>query len=282
VASNSETLFADPPVRTVNRSIDSIEATLGDLTLRGVPKAHEADWHSNPHRGVGKNASASDNVLDSCPKKSGAASDTGRPIGGAVKRTFDFVSALAAIAALLPVFLIVSGAIYADCPGPVLFRHRRIGFGGKEFACLKFRTMVIDAEQALQEHLARNEEARREWLTTHKLLNDPRITWFGRLLRQSSLDELPQLFNVLAGKMSIVGPRPIVAEEVSFYRGHFSDYASARPGLTGLWQISGRNRTSYPQRVAYDVEYLRNWSFLRDVRIIFATGMHVWEGNGAY
>jgi exopolysaccharide production protein ExoY len=168
------------------------------------------------------------------------------------------------------------------CPGPVLFRQRRVGFDAREFTCLKFRTMAIDAERALREYLEHNEDARREWQTTHKLRNDPRITGFGRFLRRSSLDELPQLFNVLLGDMSIVGPRPIVAEEAPLYQEHFIDYTNARPGLTGLWQISGRNTTSYPQRVAYDVEYLRNWSFSRDMRIILATAVHVWEGNGAY
>ena len=142
--------------------------------------------------------------------------------------------------------------------------------------------MAVDAERALREYLANNEDARREWETTYKLRNDPRITAFGRFLRRSSLDELPQFFNVLMGHMSIVGPRPIVAEEIPLYREHFDDYANARPGLTGLWQVSGRNTTSYPQRVAYDVAYLRNWSFIRDIRIILATVTHIWEGNGAY
>jgi exopolysaccharide production protein ExoY len=205
-----------------------------------------------------------------------------RPVGGAVKRVFDVVAAFSAIIMLLPMFVILCVAVYAQCPGPVLFCQRRIGFSRREFTCLKFRTMVADAERALREYLANDEDARREWLTTHKLRNDPRITAFGRFLRRSSLDELPQLFNVLMGHMSIVGPRPIVAEEVLLYREHFDDYTSARPGLTGLWQISGRNKTSYPQRVAYDVEYLRNWSFIRDMQIILATFTHVWEGNGAY
>ena len=113
---------------------------------------------------------------------------------------------------------------------------------------------------------------------THKLRNDPRITALGRFLRRSSLDELPQFFNVLMGHMSIVGPRPIVPEEIPLYGEHFADYASIRPGLTGLWQISGRNTTSYQQRVAFDVEYAHNRSFSRDIRIILATVMHVWEG----
>jgi exopolysaccharide production protein ExoY len=283
VASNSESLFAESPIQTASRSVDDrIGPTPADLTPRCGPKAQQAHRPSSYNRGDGKAAATSGRLFASLAKTGIAAPDSSRPVGGAAKRMFDLVSAVAAVAALLPLFLIVCGVVYAESPGPVLFRHRRIGFGGEEFVCLKFRTMVIDAEQALREHLAHDEQARREWLTTHKLRHDPRVTWFGRFLRQSSLDELPQLFNVLAGKMSIVGPRPIVAEEVSFYRGHFSDYASARPGLTGLWQISGRNRTSYAQRVAYDVEYLRNWSFKRDMRIIAATGMHVWQGSGAY
>jgi lipopolysaccharide/colanic/teichoic acid biosynthesis glycosyltransferase len=160
----------------------------------------------------------------------------------------------------------------------VLFRHRRIGWGGREFSCLKFRTMQVDAERRLKEYLAANPNARREWLINHKLRNDPRITPFGGFLRRSSFDELPQLFNVLRGDMSLVGPRPIVQEEVAKYQEHFAKYASCRPGLTGLWQISGRNTTSYSERVAYDLEYLRNWSMLRDIWIMIATPLHLIDG----
>jgi exopolysaccharide production protein ExoY len=272
VASDSETLFVDTPVRDFARSIedealrDLSQADTDKLSYSSSAVEHRASAANRPYRG----------------KYDSVEAQASRPVGGPVKRMFDLVAALAAIAALLPLFAIVCVAVYVECPKAVLFRQRRIGFDGREFTCLKFRTMAVNAERALHEYLASNEDARREWQTTHKLRNDPRITEFGRFLRRSSLDELPQLLNVLMGDMSIVGPRPIVAEEVPLYREHFVDYANARPGLTGLWQVSGRNTTSYPQRVAYDVEYLRNWSFSRDMQIIFATAMHVWEGNGAY
>jgi lipopolysaccharide/colanic/teichoic acid biosynthesis glycosyltransferase len=134
----------------------------------------------------------------------------------------------------------------------------------------------------LSQFRASNAEAREEWKSHHKLKNDPRITPVGQFLRRTSLDELPQLFNVLVGHMSIVGPRPIVEAEVEKYQEHFAVYAAGRPGLTGLWQVNGRNTTTYEQRVAYDVEYLRNWSFFRDIRIILITVVHVIEGNGAH
>ena len=205
-----------------------------------------------------------------------------RPIGGTVKRAFDFFAAVAAIIALLPLLLGCCLLVAATSQGPVLFRHRRLGFGGREFNCLKFRTMEVDAESRLQEYLARDPDARREWEASHKLRNDPRITPVGQFLRRSSLDELPQLFNVLVGQMSIVGPRPIVEAEIEKYQEQFVVYAGGRPGLTGLWQVKGRNTTTYSERIAYDVEYLRNWSLFRDVWIIFITVAHVIEGTGAY
>jgi exopolysaccharide production protein ExoY len=274
-------LFVDTPVRDFDRLIEN-EATLSDLRHGVNARVADADKLSSSCSSIGSSVSAANRVYQDGSETDDVESQVRHPVGGAVKRIFDIVAAVAAIAALLPMFAIVCVAVYVECPGPVLFRQRRIGFDGREFTCLKFRTMAIDAERALRDYLANNEDARREWQTTHKLRNDPRITGFGRFLRRSSLDELPQLFNVLMGHMSIVGPRPIVGEEISRYREHFGDYVSARPGLTGLWQVSGRNTTSYPQRVAYDVEYLRNWSFSRDMQIILATATHVWEGNGAY
>lgn len=206
----------------------------------------------------------------------------GRPVGGPVKRVFDVAIALAAIVALVPLFIQCFLMVFATSRGPVLFRHRRIGFGGREFDCLKFRTMVPDGERRLYEHLASNPSAHQEWNHLHKLRDDPRITPLGQFMRQSSLDELPQLFNVLKGDMSIVGPRPIVSDEIKKYDQHFSLYTNARPGITGLWQVSGRNRTTYPQRVAYDVEYVRNWSLVRDIRIVFVTVARIVHGHGAY
>ena len=204
------------------------------------------------------------------------------PVGGRTKRTFDIVVSLFAIIALLPLFAGCAIAIWASSPGPVLFMHRRIGYRGRSFGCLKFRTMVVDAEQRLQDHLASNPEARREWLATHKLRNDPRIIPFGRFMRKSSLDELPQLFNVLRGEMSMVGPRPIVEEEVGKYEHEFSIYVGSRPGMTGLWQIRGRNKTTYAERVAYDTTYIRTWSLLNDLKILVATIRHVVDTDGAY
>jgi exopolysaccharide production protein ExoY len=208
--------------------------------------------------------------------------DNGRPLGGPIKRAVDIILALAAIVMLIPLFAGCALAVFVTSPGPILFRHRRLGYGGRQFSCLKFRTMEVDADRRLQEYLASDPDARREWNTTHKLRNDPRVTIFGQLMRRSSLDELPQLFNILKGDMSMVGPRPIVEAEVEKYQEHFGLYAAGRPGLTGLWQIKGRNSTTYAERVAYDVEYRRNWSLVRDVKIIFATVAHVFHGRGAY
>lgn len=210
-----------------------------------------------------------------------AVSET-RPVGGVAKRTFDVVFALAAIVLLFPLFVGCCLAVLATSPGPILFRHRRVGHGGRDFVCLKFRTMEVDAERRLRELLDRDPSARREWQTSHKLRNDPRVTPFGQHMRRTSLDELPQLLNVLKGDMSLVGPRPIVEAEVEKYQEHFGTYAAGRPGLTGLWQIKGRNTTTYAERVAYDVEYQRNWSFMGDVKIVLATVIHVFSGRGAY
>jgi exopolysaccharide production protein ExoY len=206
----------------------------------------------------------------------------GGPIGGTPKRAFDVIFAFLAIVLFLPLFAGCCLVVLATSPGPILFRHTRIGRNGREFSCLKFRTMVADAEQKLQEYLAGNPDARREWEACHKLREDPRVTTFGQMMRRSSLDELPQLFNVLKGDMSLVGPRPIVAEEIAKYKEHFGLYTMARPGLTGLWQVSGRNATSYSQRVAYDVRYLRSWSMFQDIRIMLATAWHVIDRSGAY
>ena len=203
------------------------------------------------------------------------------PIGGRTKRLVDLVAAATALFFFSPLFLCVWLLVRAIDGGPVFFRHRRVGFGGREFVCLKFRTMVVDAERKFELHLATDPKAAREWRETHKLQNDPRVTRLGRLLRRSSLDELPQLLNILKGEMSLIGPRPIVVEEIPKYRDHFHVYISARPGLTGLWQVKGRNETTYAQRVAFDVDYLRNWSFLRDVTIVAMTGKRVLDGRGA-
>lgn len=172
------------------------------------------------------------------------------------KRTLDVAFVLVTIAFTLPVILICAALVARDGHFP-FFGHTRVGKDGKEFKCWKIRTMVPDAQQKLQEHLATCPEARAEWDATRKLKNDPRIIRFGRFLRKSSLDELPQIFNVLLGQMSIVGPRPVVREELAYYDKGQAAYLAMRPGITGLWQVSGRNDATYEQRVAYDIAYYR-------------------------
>lgn len=198
------------------------------------------------------------------------------------QRLFDIVGALVIIAFFLPLILIISLAVAVTSPGPVLFRQRRIGRGGSPFQCWKFRTMVIDAEERLVDLLTRDPEARAEWNRDHKLRSDPRITLVGNLLRKSSLDELPQLLNVLQGTMSLVGPRPIVLAECERYGRYFADYCSVRPGITGLWQISGRNDVSYRRRIAYDVIYSRRHSIALNFKILALTLPCVALQKGAY
>jgi len=190
--------------------------------------------------------------------------------------------AFAALIFLAPLMAAVAIAIRLSGPGPVLFAHERVGLGGRHFACLKFRTMRCDGEAVLARHLAARPEARAEWEATRKLRYDPRVTGLGAFMRKTSLDELPQLFNVLRGEMSIVGPRPIVAAESGMYRRYFSEYCAVRPGITGLWQISGRNDTSYRRRVACDVAYVRAKSTGTDLRIMAMTVPVILTARGAY
>jgi exopolysaccharide production protein ExoY len=190
--------------------------------------------------------------------------------------------ALLLVLFLLPLMILVAIAIALGDPGPIVFKHRRIGRNGAHFYCYKFRTMVIDAETRLADLLARDPVACDEWLRDHKLRNDPRITPLGLFLRRSSLDELPQLFNVLRGEMNLVGPRPIVDGEISRYGRRFRDYCAAKPGLTGLWQVTGRNDTTYRRRVALDSVYVRRRSPLLDLWIIALTVPAVLSRNGSY
>lgn len=194
-----------------------------------------------------------------------------RPIGGLTKRALDIAVASVALVLLAPLLLLVALLIRLTMGSPVIFSHARLGYGGRSFACLKFRTMVNDADTALQDHLVHNSAAREEWQIDRKLRIDPRVTRLGSILRRSSIDELPQLFNVLMGQMSCVGPRPIVAEEIPRYGLAWEDYTKASPGMTGLWQVSGRNRLSYRTRVALDRRYVRRWSAMRDVWILVRT-----------
>ncbi|WP_236045437.1 MULTISPECIES: sugar transferase [Pseudooceanicola] len=187
-----------------------------------------------------------------------------------VKRVFDLVLALMLLPVLLPVIAVLWILIRRD-GGPGFFGHRRLGHNGKSFRCWKIRTMVVDAEARLTQHLANNPEAAEEWKRDQKLTNDPRITKLGHLLRATSLDELPQIWNVLKGEMSFVGPRPITRDEIRRYGKSRVAYLSMRPGLTGLWQVSGRNDVTYDERVAMDVEYAKKASFLMDCKLLVKT-----------
>lgn len=192
-------------------------------------------------------------------------------VGGKTKRFFDVVVALIATIVLAPVIVFIALWIAIFDGAPVIYRHTRVGHNGRPFPCFKFRSMVVDGDLVLARHLRQNPSARAEWDATRKLTHDPRITPIGRILRKTSLDELPQLLNVLRGEMSLVGPRPIVSEEMVRYGGNIGYYLSARPGVTGEWQVSGRSDTSYESRVQLDRFYVTRWSILRDLYIIVAT-----------
>ncbi|UYY57051.1 sugar transferase [Sphingomonas sp. S2-65] len=196
-------------------------------------------------------------------------------------RTIDIGGAAFALAFFAPILILIVLAMLVGDRGPILFRHERVGHIGKKFYCLKFRTMVTDADVRLKELLATSPEARAEWLRDHKLKKDPRITLVGRFLRVSSLDELPQFWNVLTGEMSLVGPRPITNSEMRRYGRYVTDYLSVRPGITGLWQISGRNNVSYRRRVAMDVTFARSQSLSLYVRILVFTIPAVLTARGS-
>ena len=197
-------------------------------------------------------------------------------------RAIDVLGSLVLLICFGPLMAIIAFSIFVADPGPVVFRQSRIGRGGKLFKCLKFRTMAVDAEARLAALLESDPAARAEWARDHKLKNDPRIVGVGRFLRKSSLDELPQLFNVLRGEMSLVGPRPIVPDEARRYGRYLTHYCQVRPGLTGLWQISGRNDVSYRRRVAYDVMYVRHGSPAYNLKILFLTVPCVLLSKGSY
>lgn len=200
----------------------------------------------------------------------------------AAKRCVDFSGAAVLLLALLPVLIALAAWVSLNSRGSIFFRHLRVGRGGKLFYVWKFRTMCQNSDRILREHLDHNAEARMEWQSTQKLTNDPRITRGGRFMRRFSLDELPQLWNVLRGDMSLVGPRPIVTSEVDRYGAAIYSYYAVRPGLTGLWQVSGRSNTTYRQRVDLDKQYVESWSPLLDTSICLKTVRVLLTGEGAY
>ncbi len=202
-------------------------------------------------------------------------------VGGATKRAADIAISAVALLLLLPLMFGIALMVRATSRGPIFFGHERVGFGGRRFRCYKFRTMVADGDRVLDEYLDRFPAEREVWLAERKLHNDPRVTPLGAVLRKLSIDELPQLYNIIAGHMSIVGPRPVVADELQNYGNSAVHYLRTRPGLTGLWQISGRNDTSYRERVVMDRLYVQRWSILLDLRIVVMTIPAVLTSRGA-
>lgn len=202
--------------------------------------------------------------------------------GPVAKTMLDAIAAGLGLIVLGPAMLLIVAIIKVRDPGPVLFAHPRIGKNGRIFHRLKFRTMAVDAGAILARHLAKDPAAAKEWRDTRKLRDDPRVTRLGGLLRRTSLDELPQLINILRGEMSVVGPRPIVEDEVHHYGSAMLDYMSVRPGLTGLWQVNGRSNVGYTERVRLDQQYVRERTLWMDLTIIWRTVGVVLRREGSF
>lgn len=241
-----------------------------DHILRALHRARIAFSIVPPVKGIGVMALETGNFFSHDLVMLTLADNLNRPMSRIVKRSFDLVVASLALVALAPFFWAVSALIRLD-GGPAFFGHRRVGEKGREFMCRKFRTMHVDSDAILKSLLENNPQVAAEWARDQKLRNDPRVTAIGAFLRKTSLDELPQLINVIRGEMSLVGPRPVTYSEVLRYGEDAEYYLSAKPGITGLWQVSGRNETTYMRRVQLDAWYVKNWSLWQDIAILFKT-----------
>jgi Undecaprenyl-phosphate galactose phosphotransferase WbaP len=199
-----------------------------------------------------------------------------------IKRFMDLSIVILGGIVISPFLLILALLVKIGSPGPVLYRHTRLGRNGTHFMAYKFRSMVVDADERLKKLLESDPEIRRQWEANHKLKHDPRITGIGKFLRRTSFDEFPQLINILKGEMSLVGPRPIVDDEVEKYGEDYDRIFSVKPGLTGLWQVSGRSDTDYVSRVSFDTYYLQSWSVWLDLWVLYKTAGVVLKGKGAY
>ena len=204
-------------------------------------------------------------------------------MGNVVKTAFDYILTLVGAVFISPLLVYIAYRIKKEDPGPVFFAHTRIGKDGKPFPCYKFRSMVVNSQEMLQKYLVKNPAAREEWERDFKLKDDPRVTTIGKFLRSTSLDELPQIFNVLRGEMSLVGPRPVIQEELDKYYGETAKlYCTVKPGITGLWQVSGRSDIGYDERVALDATYIKYRSMWGDIVILWKTIGVVLMKKGAY
>ncbi len=252
------------------------EDSLARLSRSGIPFSISPPLRHLPVLGMSPQYFFNHDVMLMTP-----ASNLEQPWPRFLKRTMDILASACALLVFSPVMLTLAVLVRRD-GGPALFGHGRIGLGGKTFGCLKFRSMVMNSDVMLKELLARDEHARKEWMATQKLRHDPRVTRIGAFMRKWSLDELPQLINVLKGDMSLVGPRPVVHEETLRYEEDVTLYYRVRPGLTGLWQVSGRSDVSFDRRVHMDSWYVRNWSLWHDLAIICKTFPVLLKKTGAY
>jgi len=229
---------------------------------------------------------SSDNMLGASPQDAAMAEHVVLPAPNrfalAAKRGIDICGVLVFIALFMPLYLAVYVGVKLSSPGPAHFSQDRVGRNGKLFRFYKFRSMLPNSDEVLTSFLDSDPEARSHWDTYQKLANDPRITPFGHFIRKTSLDELPQLWNVLRGDMSLVGPRPCMPGQERFYGRYWQTYCAVRPGLTGLWQVSGRNKLSYDQRVKLDIGYVRDWSLALDGKILLKTVNVVLSGEGSH
>lgn len=262
---------------------------MGHLEKNGAKHQLRVTWPNRLHSGMAQGLGCAMNVRATEPQAEAGQLRLGGRVTPAeyngatilVKRVLDTVICVLALPIILVVALPIMLLNALDGSSP-LYAQRRIGRNGRPFQCFKFRTMVPDADAKLQALLDRDPEARAEWAATHKLKCDPRVTWIGRFLRKTSLDELAQVVNVLRGEMSLVGPRPVVEEELAHYGDQVTFYLACVPGITGLWQISGRNDVCYATRVALDRRYVENWSPLLELRIVLLTPLAVLKSKGAY
>jgi Undecaprenyl-phosphate galactose phosphotransferase WbaP len=259
-----------------NREVSWMQILLRELSRHKMPHAIVL-----PLRGIGVHGLHVQHFMSHEVVLMQPGNDLMWSVNRRIKRAFDLAAACAALLFLGPLMVVIAMLVRRD-GGDALYAHSRIGLAGRRFYCLKFRTMVSDADRVLEAHLAANPEAAEEWGRDRKLRDDPRLTGLGRFLRKSSIDELPQLINVLKGEMSLVGPRPIVESEQAFYGDELAFYLQVRPGITGLWQVSGRSNVCYARRVALDGWYVRNWSLWQDIAILCGTLSAVLRREGAY
>lgn len=276
-----EALFAREQIQLVVLALSDMDLVgrselIADLARRRLPFAVAPALQGLPVLGFDRLYFFSQDVM-----LLAARNNLAQPLSRGIKFVFDLLAASVLVTVLAPLFVLFAVLIMRD-GGPVVYGHSRIGRNGRPFNCLKFRTMAPDAERRLQQLLDADPEAAAEWQATRKLKNDPRVTPVGRFLRASSLDELLQLFNVLRGDMSLVGPRPVTVDELALYGRDVSYYLETRPGMTGLWQISGRNEVTYEERVRLDVWYVKNWTLWHDIAILVRTIPVVWRRVGAY